>query len=199
VRPLSGGDLLSAAAAKLRAETARLHTEKQGGAFTDRAAMSSLGSYLKRERERRQVSIAELAQTTRIPVRILLQLESDQHAELPAEVFVRGFLRSYARFLGVDEEHVLARYDGRELPESLPEVPDGVAPESGRRFGIAVALFILLILFTLALSIVLRPRHRDTTLELSRLNLPCPTQPTPAKLCSCARSTTPSPTKSSPC
>jgi cytoskeletal protein RodZ len=132
--------------------------------------MSSLGSYLRHEREHRQISLAELAQTTRIPIRILEQLESDDHARLPADVFVRGFLRSYARVLGVDEQHVLARYGGREVEEPAPELPDSYTPESGRRFGIAIALFILLILFTLALSIVLRPRHRDTPLELSSLS-----------------------------
>ena len=59
--------------------------------------MSSLGSYLKREREHRQISVAELAQTTRIPVRILHQLETDEIASLPADVFVRGFLRAFQR------------------------------------------------------------------------------------------------------
>jgi cytoskeletal protein RodZ len=161
--------------------------------------MGSLGSYLKRERELRQVSIAELAQTTRIPVRILQQLEADEPAELPADVFVRGFLRSYARALGLDEEHVLARYLGGKAPEPPPALPPVYAPESGRRFGIAIALFILLILFTLALSIVLRPRHRDTPLELSRLVSPCAVEPSSPKLYSCAASTTPTPTASSRC
>src|SRR6185503_19066311 len=120
--------------------------------------MSSLGSYLKREHEQRRVSVAELAQTTRIPVRLLQKIESDDTDDLPADVFVRGFLRSYARALKLDEEHVLSRYRGRVTPEPPPALPVAYTPESGRRFGIAIALFILLILFTLALSIVLRPR-----------------------------------------
>ena len=103
--------------------------------------MSSLGSYLKREREQRQISVAELAQTTRIPVRILHQLETDEIGSLPADVFVRGFLRAYARALDMDEEHVLARYAGRQTPEPPPALPAAAyAPESGRRFGIAIAL-----------------------------------------------------------
>jgi cytoskeletal protein RodZ len=129
--------------------------------------MGSLGSYLRRERELKQVSVAELAQTTRIPVRLLHQIENDDCDALPADVFVRGFLRSYARALGIDEEQVLARFRGRQTPEPPPALPAVYTPESGRRFGIAIALFILLILFTLALSIVLRPRQRDTPLELS--------------------------------
>jgi cytoskeletal protein RodZ len=161
--------------------------------------MSSLGSYLKRERELKQVSVAELAQTTRIPVRILHQLENDEHGSLPADVFVRGFLRAYARALGVDEEHVLARYGGRQTPEPPPALPAAYAPESGRRFGIAIALFILLILFTLALSIVLRPRHRDAPLELSRYDMPCAVEPKSPKLSCSAASTTATPIASSRC
>ena len=163
--------------------------------------MSSLGSYLKRERELKQVSIAELAQTTRIPVRILQQLEHDDHTQLPADVFVRGFLRAYARALGLDAEHVLARYSGgRQTPEpAAPSLPAMYAPESGRRFGIAIALFILLFLFTLALSIVLRPRHRDTPLELSRIAAPCDAPLTAAMPSSCEASTIASPTVSSRC
>lgn len=131
--------------------------------------MSSLGSYLKREREQRKISVAELAQTTRIPVRLLQKIETDDLDDLPADVFVRGFLRSYARALALDEEHVLSRFRGRITPEPPPALPVAYAPESGRRFGIAIALFILLILFTLALSIVLRPRHRDVPVELSEV------------------------------
>ena len=140
--------------------------------------MSSLGSYLKREREQRKISVAELAQTTRIPVRLLQKIETDDLDDLPADVFVRGFLRSYARALQLDEEHVLSRFRGRVTPEPPPALPVAYAPESGRRFGIAIALFILLILFTLALSIVLRPRHRDVPVELSKL---APSQLQPLK------------------
>lgn len=129
----------------------------------------TLGQHLKQQRETRQVALAELAQLTRIPARMLRGLEQDDYANLPADVFVRGYLTAYCRALGVDEVPVLdwftrGRPTEKDLPVALPLVD---APETGRRFGIAIALVILLILFTLALSIVLRPRHRDTPIELS--------------------------------
>ncbi len=160
--------------------------------------MGSVGSYLKRERELRQVSVAELAQTTRIPVRVLRQIEADDHSKLPADVFVRGFLRAYARALGLDEEHVLARHGKVEESDAPPPLPAVYAPESGRRFGIAIALFILLILFTLALSIVLRPRHRDAPVQLSQREVPCQLQDSSSRPSSCAASITATPTASSP-
>lgn len=135
--------------------------------------MESLGSHLRRERESHQISIAELSQTTRIPIRVLNQIESDRFDELPAEVFVRGFLRAYARAIGIDDLDVIAEYESGytvKEEESTP-LPSVSAPEGGRSFGIAIALVILLILFTLALSFVLRPRYKDTPVELSWRNL----------------------------
>jgi cytoskeletal protein RodZ len=131
--------------------------------------MESLGSYLRYERELRQISLEEIAQTTRIPLRMLQHIEDDHLDELPGEVFVRGFLKSYARSVGLDVDEVLARYgERREEDEAAPAPITAITPpERGRRFGIAIALVILLILFTLALSIVLRPRQRDTPIELS--------------------------------
>ena len=52
--------------------------------------MESLGSYLRQEREVRELSVAEIAQNTRIPIRLLRHLENDDFDELPADVFVRG-------------------------------------------------------------------------------------------------------------
>jgi len=135
--------------------------------------MASLGNYLRTERELRELSVAEIAQTTRIPVRVLLHLENDERDKLPADVFVRGYLRAYACALGVPETELLSRFKGEEPRNDLATpLPAVYAPEPGRRFGIAIALVILLILFTLALSIVLRPRRRDTPVQLSQRSVP---------------------------
>lgn len=137
--------------------------------------MDSIGAYLRRERELRHVSLEELVQITRVPLRMLQHIEEDRFDELPGEVFARGFLRSYARALNLDCEQVLARFaEGRKVEEPAP--PPLLAavqtPERGRRFGIAIALVILVILFTLALSIVFNARQRNTPLELSQRPAP---------------------------
>lgn len=132
--------------------------------------MDSIGSFLKRERELRQVSLEELVQSTRVPLKMLQRIEEDRFDELPGDVFARGFLRSYARALNLDAGEVLARFaDGHKVEEKAPSplLSSLETPERGRRFGIAIALVILVILFTLALSIVLNARHRATPLELS--------------------------------
>src|SRR5690554_5054530 len=96
--------------------------------------MNSIGQYLRAERERRHVSIEELAQTTRIPIRILHQLEGDRFEELPGDVFIRGFLRSYARALGMDDSAILARY-GALYPSSEAPLPIPAIRSEERRVG----------------------------------------------------------------
>jgi len=136
--------------------------------------MESIGRYQKNEREVRQISLEELAQTTRIPLRHLASLEEERWTALPGDVFVRGFLKSYAKAVGLTIDEVLRRYEHQSRSSSVPPPETSAAPiagiqgpERGRRFGLAIALVIILILFTLALSIALRPRHREAPVQLS--------------------------------
>lgn len=72
--------------------------------------MPTFGENLRREREMRAVTLEEIAESTKISTRLLKALESDQFSELPGGVFTRSFIRAYAQYLGLDEEHVLAEY-----------------------------------------------------------------------------------------
>ncbi|MDB4994729.1 MAG: 4Fe-4S ferredoxin, iron-sulfur binding protein, partial [Myxococcaceae bacterium] len=134
----------------------------------------SIGSFLKHQRELKSMSVAEVSRATRIPVATLESIESDHFDDLPGEVFVRGFLKSYAQAVGVLPAEVLARYTASRrvvFVTPLPS-PSTIASSSGRnggtrRFGVAIAFVLLLILFTLALSIVLKPRGHDMPSELS--------------------------------
>jgi cytoskeletal protein RodZ len=129
--------------------------------------MQSIGATLRAEREARELTLEELALSTRIPLRSLRLLEEDRFDALPGEVFVRGFLRSYSRAVGIDPTPLLSELRRGPAPSAPVTVPSVAPPEGGRRFGMAVALVVLLILFTLALSVVLRPRRRDVQIELS--------------------------------
>jgi cytoskeletal protein RodZ len=68
------------------------------------------GEHLKREREMRGVSLEEISAATRISTRFLAAMENDQWDQLPGGVFNRGFIRSIARYLGLDEDSLVAEY-----------------------------------------------------------------------------------------
>lgn len=71
----------------------------------------SFGEYLARERRLRNISLEEISQRTRISMKMLRALEEGRWEDLPAEVYVKGFLRSYARYVGLDENEVILRYE----------------------------------------------------------------------------------------
>jgi cytoskeletal protein RodZ len=74
-------------------------------------ARGNFGERLKRERELREVTLEEITQATRIGSRFLEALENEDWDKLPGGVFNRGFVRSIAHYLGLDEEAFLGEYD----------------------------------------------------------------------------------------
>jgi cytoskeletal protein RodZ len=132
--------------------------------------MPTVGQYLRELREQRKMSLEEVSRATRVPIASVERIETDRFDELPGEVFVRGFLKSYARALGVSADEVLARYTASRRVAWVTPLPISAPgkPARSRRLGVAVAFVLLLILFTLALSIVLKPRGDDMPQELSR-------------------------------
>ncbi len=136
--------------------------------------MATLGSFLREHRELRRMSVEEISRATRVPVSSLERLESDRFDELPGEVFVRGFLKSYARAVGLNPDEVLARFTAsRRIAVVSPlQLSTAARPTRGRGFGVAIAFVLLLILFTLAISIVLKPRGEDMPQELSSVPTP---------------------------
>jgi transcriptional regulator with XRE-family HTH domain len=72
--------------------------------------MGTLGKYLRDAREAKGIDIRIAAQQTRISVNYLNALEEEDFSKLPGEVFVKGFLKNYGRFLHLEEAEVIKRY-----------------------------------------------------------------------------------------
>ena len=72
--------------------------------------MGAFGDRLRREREMRGVSLDEIAEATKIGTRLLKALEEEQFQLLPGGIFNKGFVRAYARYLGIDEDGAVADY-----------------------------------------------------------------------------------------
>lgn len=106
------------------------------------------GEHLKREREMRGVSLEEISAATRISVRFLEALENEQWERLPGGIFNRGFIRSVARFLGMDEENLVAEYamETHERPEIAVWTKEPVRKRTNwTAIGGAIAVAILVI------------------------------------------------------
>lgn len=72
--------------------------------------MDSVGEYFKQVREAKGLTLEEVASKTRIHPEFLKALEEGNFAKLPDQVFAKGFVRAYARSLGMDEEDTIRRF-----------------------------------------------------------------------------------------
>ena len=111
-------------------------------------ARGNFGERLKREREMREVSMEELTKATRISTRFVEALENEDWAKLPGGVFGHGFVRTIARYLGLDEEALLGEYDlarVEKLPPSPPKPEERIPSPPKWLSVLAVLLGILLV------------------------------------------------------
>jgi cytoskeleton protein RodZ len=88
--------------------------------------VESFGAHLKREREQRKITLEDVSVSTKIGARFLIALEEEHFDQLPGGIFNKGFVRAYARHLGIDEEQAIADY----LAASGANQPDPKAEEA---------------------------------------------------------------------
>jgi cytoskeleton protein RodZ len=74
------------------------------------AEVGTFGERLRREREMREISLEEIAAVTKIGTRLLRALEDEQFDQLPGGIFNKGYIRAYAKYVGIDEEQAVADY-----------------------------------------------------------------------------------------
>jgi cytoskeleton protein RodZ len=89
--------------------------------------MASFGENLRRERELRGVSLREIADQTKIGIRLLQALEQDRIDVLPGGIFRKSFVRQYAKHLGLDAERLVAEFiyaHGEPSPAHIVRTPE---------------------------------------------------------------------------
>jgi cytoskeletal protein RodZ len=125
----------------------------------------TFGEELRRERLVREVSLEEISASTKISIRLLTALESSDVAKLPAPVFTRGFIRAYARHLGLDPEEKVNAYLADLAPEKERE---GGKRRSGSRFlrgrrAAASTIVVTVTAVLLLLGLIARPERRSAS------------------------------------
>jgi cytoskeleton protein RodZ len=119
------------------------------------ASCLSFGEELRRERIIRDISLEEISQATKISMRLLRALEESDLKRLPAPTFTRGFIRAYAKHLGIDPEEKVNAYladlaaEPKEAPAAKKARPRsrfwrGRRSTAGTIVGVATAVLVLL-------------------------------------------------------
>ncbi|MFN2455278.1 MAG: RodZ domain-containing protein [Pyrinomonadaceae bacterium] len=124
------------------------------------ATTSSFGAQLRAAREARNITLREISEQTRISVRYLEAIETDDYKRLPGGIFNRSFIKTYARYIGYDEKEALEGYarTAREHGESPDEVTSTpyqprVYTDDATRSPLVTGLLTVIILAVLSLGV----------------------------------------------
>ncbi len=136
--------------------------------------MESPGEYIRRERKLREISLQDVSEAIKVQAKLLKALEADDYEELPHSTFVKGFFRAYAKYLGLDDNDIVLRYedyrkefyDDIELESALPVTyppatiagrPREKSGEHRKKQSIAAAIIVVVVLGAIAYFIFSGP------------------------------------------
>ncbi|HTL02743.1 MAG TPA: helix-turn-helix domain-containing protein [Vicinamibacterales bacterium] len=95
----------------------------------------TFGGRLRHERERRQIALRSIAESTKIGISLLDGLEADDVSRWPSGIYRKSFVRAYAQAIGVDPEPVVREFaelypDPQDATMAQPDAPPGIAPST---------------------------------------------------------------------
>ncbi len=133
--------------------------------------METVGKYLKRERDLRNISLKEISTSTKIRESLLRAVEDDRHDLLPSSVFVKGFLIAYGKYIGLDPSDVVLRYES-DLKELDGYEEKGVPPPRRKEWnrGFLLGTIVLIVgIIVIILNLWREPKeqgeHAPTLVE----------------------------------
>jgi cytoskeletal protein RodZ len=115
--------------------------------------IESPGKYLRAKRESRRISLRQVADATRIREAVLRAIEEDRYEDLP-HIYVKSFLRAYAKYLGLDPTDVILLHQkcAEKLPFPKSQVPK--YPSVFRRKRVNVRLLVISISVVLLIALI---------------------------------------------
>ncbi len=126
----------------------------------------SFGTWLRRQREVRDIELREICDHTKISIRYLEALELDRFDLLPAPVFTKGFLRQYGRYIGLDPDQVVNTYlnalNEEAADQKQPRQSAGGPSQRWFGFLLAIAAVILLALVSYLTLVTDRSKGGDS-------------------------------------
>ena len=114
------------------------------------------GEFLRKERELRGVTLEEISKHTKVNTRFLEAIEQDDLSVLPAKAFAKGFLRSYARMVGLDEEQIITNFEYCHQTMQPEEYSDTRTkhPSGSSRHGVVFLVLFFIIVLLIAVIVL---------------------------------------------
>lgn len=143
----------------------------------------TLGERMKKLRNERRLTLQDISKSTKIQMKYLESIEDGVYSSLPADVYVRGFLRSYAIFMGLNEQNLIKQFEREKgIHKNIKKIVD----DEGAREPIKFSSFVLtpkmiavgLVLFVVAASFIYLYMEVNSFISKPRLVIIKPTDGT---------------------
>lgn len=128
--------------------------DREGADPTRPAHEPGFGRYLQAARLERGIRLEHVAEDTRISLATLEAIEAEDFTRLPPDVFLKGFLRAFARSVGADEGEALARYLDRHRVRSTGSDREPPAMPAPRHSGWKLILLLAMLAGLIGLSVI---------------------------------------------
>ena len=127
----------------------------------ERKMAASIGEKLRLEREAHGIALRDISEQTRISMRYLEAIETDDYRRLPGGIFNRSFIRAYAKFVGFNEQEAIEEYTRTLREHGEPEEDDSPKPfksmvytdDGSSRSPLKTLLLAIIILAVLSLGV----------------------------------------------
>ncbi|MBW1730327.1 MAG: helix-turn-helix domain-containing protein [Deltaproteobacteria bacterium] len=137
---------------KEQVDNAHGHNQGEGG----------LGQRLKEAREAKGLTLEQVFEHTRVRISMVEAMEKEQWDALPSPVFVKGFLRSYAKLLGVDEDELIDLYE-RQVPKHSKPFKPILTESRSRKSGTLIVVFLIVVAMALGFWWIQQPPRPVTS------------------------------------
>lgn len=118
-----------------------------------------IGEKLRLERETQGIALRDISEQTRISMRYLEAIETDDYRRLPGGIFNRSFIRAYAKFIGYDEDQAIEEYaqtlreHGESPDDASKPFRSQVYTDAGTRSPMKTLMLAIIILALLSLAV----------------------------------------------
>lgn len=161
--------------------------------------IENIGLFLKNLREEKKIPVAQVAQALKTKPETIQAIEANDFQKIPAVPYIKGYLRSYSNYLGIDSEHILEEYN-RQYPntekplfiyqgQKLPRVGIDIRKFINPKVIIAMG-FVILIIISIVLLKSFKPKDKlhasvkESSTPAAQNNMPKESEKPPASLIS---------------
>jgi len=113
------------------------------------------GKLLREVRLQKELSIDDIHKRIRLTSRIIEAIEADDYSDISSVMYAKGYLRSYSKALGIDDEYIVSLFDSANMPSPLEAVPEVKSPIQVSSNDRPAKIFSYLLMLTLVLLLII--------------------------------------------